>query len=191
MAAYLEPDAPLGRLLSRITQEMPAEAVQRAKNVLLVGVGTGQNPRVIAYNLRESTGLSLNRSLTISRTESLRAYRQASLQTYQDSEVITSYQWLATKSARSCVACLAQDGKVFEKSAPFPAHVRCRCTVVPIVGQPRDRETGEEWRNLKTFKTRSWDGRQRRRGELGKYAFPISLASGKTSSMAHPFTMTA
>jgi SPP1 gp7 family putative phage head morphogenesis protein len=145
-ASALSDESPLARLIERITAEMPLEAVKGARDAILVGVSTGAGPRVVASNFRTSTGASLTRSLRIARTEGLRAYRQAALQTYQEAEVVESWQWLSTKSLRSCAACLALDGRVFPKDEPFAAHVNCRCSPIPVLsGGPRPRKTAAEW----------------------------------------------
>jgi SPP1 gp7 family putative phage head morphogenesis protein len=138
--------SPLAGLLDKIKDEMPQAAIQKAKDVLTIGVATGQGPRVIATNFRAVTGESLTRSLTIARTETLRVYRNASLIKYQESEAVEGWEWMATKSLRSCAACLANDGKVFSKDTPFASHVRCRCTPIPVIaGGARKRTPASEW----------------------------------------------
>jgi SPP1 gp7 family putative phage head morphogenesis protein len=138
--------SPLSGLLDKITKEMPADARKRAENALLIGVSTGQGPRVIAANLRTATGISLNRSLLIARTEGLRAYRNAALITYKESDVVSAWIWTASLSPRTCPACLAMHNTIHPKNEPFAAHPRCRCAPRPYIeGVKPNTGSGEDW----------------------------------------------
>jgi hypothetical protein len=84
---------------------------------------------------------------TIARTETLRVYRLTTLERYRASGVVVGYRRLASKSARTCVACLMADGRFYALDEPFDQHPNCRCTLVPVLrtGDLVQWETGQEW----------------------------------------------
>lgn len=143
IAASLRSTSPLGKLL----EGFGSVAFQHVAGVLRDAVALGHNPRKIAGQVRDSLGVPIHRALLISRTESNRAYRQATIQTYQQSDLVTGWRWVASKSSRTCLACLALDGTFFPKDKPFPAHPACRCTMVPAIDgeQPSKRESAGDW----------------------------------------------
>lgn len=152
LVGQLHNGAPLDVLLG----ELGPEAAQRVKDALLEGLAMGRNPRVIARDVRRSMGMPLTRSLRISRTEVLRAHRLATLANYQaNSDVVKGWRWSASHSSRTCLACLAMDGKVFPLDKPPPMHVNCRCSCIPVTvswqdlgvdaPEPDLGETGAEW----------------------------------------------
>lgn len=141
IVGQLADGSPLTELLDVLGQAT-SQAIQRA---LIVGIGAGQHPRVIARSIRQQTGMGLTRAITIARTESMRAYRTANIDTYKESEVITRYRWMATKSRRTCIACLGIDGEEFDLEVEPKNHVRCRCTVIPVTETVPRFQTGSEW----------------------------------------------
>lgn len=152
LVGQLHNGAPLDVLLG----ELGPEASQRVKDALLEGLAMGRNPRVIARDVRRSMGMPLTRSLRIARTEVLQSYRRAFLRNLQQNDdVVTGWRWSASHSSRTCLACLAMDGKVFPLDKPPPMHVQCRCSCIPVTVSWRDLgvdapepdlgETGAEW----------------------------------------------
>jgi len=143
-AAGLTSDASPVRSLFAKQGERVAAGVARE---LSAGVAEGADVRTIAGRVRDVLGGELTRSLTVARTETLRAYRAAALDTFEGSGVVARYEWLCALDARACVVCLALDGSTFATRQPMPAHVNCRCAVVPVVtGRPRaPRLTGREF----------------------------------------------
>lgn len=117
-------------------------------NELVRATALGQSPRVTADRMvRNGLSQSLTRMLTVARTETLRVYKEASRQTYINSKVVSSYRRLATRDARTCVGCLAQDGKEYPLNEPFASHPNCRCTLIPNVAgyKPAQWELGPAW----------------------------------------------
>jgi SPP1 gp7 family putative phage head morphogenesis protein len=152
MMGSLSDGAPLEALLG----ELGPDAAQRVKDALLEGLAMGRNPRVIARDVRRNMGMPLTRSLRIARTETLRAHRLATLANFQaNSDVVKGWRWSASHSSRTCLACLAMDGKVFPLDKPPPMHVNCRCSCIPVTvswqdlgvdaPEPDLGETGAEW----------------------------------------------
>lgn len=113
-----------GSPLAALLDSFGPVASRYASEAILEAVTTGKNPRAIAGRVRDALGVPLHRALLISRTEAVRAYRQGSLQSYQDNG-IKQWRWVAAKSPRTCLNCLARDGEIYEVEKPFPAHPAC------------------------------------------------------------------
>lgn len=107
-------------------------AVDAITGKLIEGVALGRNPRVIAREMAQASGMSLARALNVARTEQIRAYRESSRQLYQQAG-ITQYRRLAAKNPRTCAVCLALSGRIYDTAQVMHSHVSCRCVQLPIV----------------------------------------------------------
>lgn len=127
---------------------MYPQAAQGMLDALIRGVGLGWNPTKTARAMREGLGVGLQTSLRTARTETLRAYREATLAQYRQAPVIEGYRRLASKSSRTCIACIALDGEWFPLTTPFEEHVQGRCTPVPSL-KPDEKivnwQPAQEW----------------------------------------------
>lgn len=151
LTGLFDPGAPLAELLSGYGQA----AVNEAEKVLFLALGTGDNPNKTKRKLRKAVNaasdtleeMSATRAQAIARTEMLRAYRTGEQTSFQENRhIVSGWRWLCAKQPRTCAACLALDGQVFDVDEPFGAHVLCRCTMVPMTeSTPAHRETGEAW----------------------------------------------
>lgn len=143
LVGVLRDESPLASVL----KEFAGTNAGRIKDVLLQGVAAGWNPRKIAAEFRRGLELPRARALMIARTESLRAYRLATQETYKaNSDIIRKWQWVASKSRRTCLNCLSRDGSLWELEKPLPAHPSCRCVAIPVLTKtPPPRETGAQW----------------------------------------------
>lgn len=143
VVGFLSPGAPLNRLLDRLA----GSAAERVRQKLVTAVALGRPARRVASEVREALGGNLTQALGLARTSIVGAYRASTLETYRaNADVVKAWRWLAAKSLRTCLNCLARDGTVWPLSKPMPAHWNCRCTFVPVVaGQTWRRQTGEEW----------------------------------------------
>jgi SPP1 gp7 family putative phage head morphogenesis protein len=111
---------------------LSAQVVERLRQRLSFALAAGWGPERTAQELRSALGIGLDRALRIARTEQLRAYRETTRWSYQ-SYGIQSWRWIASLDRRTCMACLMLDGRVFSVEEPQPAHVNCRCTIIPVV----------------------------------------------------------
>lgn len=140
--------AQAGQPLNRVLERAFPLAVEKLTDVLIRGTALGWNPRKTANTaVKEGLSNGLNHFLLVARDQQIRAYREASRDTYQASGVVYGYKRLATKNSRTCLACLALDGKIYETSELMPLHPQDRCTMIPLVkGFPAPTwETGSEW----------------------------------------------
>lgn len=118
--------------IQRMLAPLGAQAAAAIEESLTTGVAMGQNPRVIASQIRHQLGGNMVRALTISRTEVMRAHREAALATYRHSaDVIDGWTWVAGLGSRTCASCWAQHGSVHPLDEPMASHPRCRCVAVP------------------------------------------------------------
>jgi SPP1 gp7 family putative phage head morphogenesis protein len=128
MAGMLAEGSPLALLLN----QLPNDGAKVAGDALIQGLGLGKGAREIARDMRAALGGNLVRALRIARTETMRAYREATRAYYRQSGVVKQWEWRSARNERTCAACWAMDGKRFDLSEPMPAHVNCRCTMIPV-----------------------------------------------------------
>ena len=150
-----------GRIESSL-RPLPADQQAVMKQVLVRGVMVGDNPRTAAALMLKRLGGAFDggraRAQVIARTEMLSAHREAALASRKaNTDVLKGWMWTATKSDRTCPACLAMDGREFAVDASGPdGHPCCRCTAVPLTKTykelglnvdepPSDYQTGPEW----------------------------------------------
>lgn len=137
-----------GSPLRAVLQDASRAGPEALAQELIRGVALGLNPREIARRaMRQGLGTSFTRMLTIARTEVTRVARQTTQENYRHSKVVRGYRRVASKSQRTCVACLALDGQEYPLSVPFEEHVNGRCTMIPVLirGEPIAFQNGREW----------------------------------------------
>jgi SPP1 gp7 family putative phage head morphogenesis protein len=122
-----------GTPLTRLLDKLGPEAAREVREALVTGLVAGEGPRAVARRFREALGGSQARALLIARTETIRAYRNSTQRIYEaNADVLAGWMWLSARSSRTCVVCWAKDGEVFPVEKPMPAHVSCRCTMIPL-----------------------------------------------------------
>ena len=148
MVGFTGSGAPLANLL----QQAWPTIVGRLTRVLVDGTALGWNPRKTAKAITRQVGMDLTRSMRIARTEQLRAWRQSSIQGYRDQgSLIKGYRRHADKDTRTCIACLLEDGTLYDTEDDFTDHVQGRCAVIPVtrswaeLGFPDIEDTNVEW----------------------------------------------
>lgn len=151
-----------GAPLRELLDTLGPQAGQIVEDALKVGVAQGWTPdRIAAHARRQLRGVAANdetprlarRLATIARTETQRAFSEATRETYIQNGV-THYRWLSSRQpGRTCAACWALDGQLFEVEKPMPKHVNCRCVMVPELNpfseKPRDIVSSGETHFLK------------------------------------------
>lgn len=122
------------------------EAAKGASDALIRGVAVGSSVQKIGRDVQQALDVSRARALTIARTEAMRSYKSANLETYRATGLIQQYRRIATKSAKTCAACIALDGTLYDLDEEFAQHPCCRCTMIPVrAGSSSDYQTGIEW----------------------------------------------
>ena len=122
--------APLANLLN----PLGPEAITGVREKIGEGIALGKGPRETANLVRTAAGIPLSRSLLITRTETNRAFREATRLSYQsNSQVVKGYRRHADQSERTCMACIALDGKFYPLDRALDEHPNGRCALVPEV----------------------------------------------------------
>lgn len=137
-----------GQPLNVILQANYPLAVEAITDRLITGVAIGINPKEVARDIIKSNlSQAYRHTVLVARDQHLRAYRTATAQAYQNSGIVTRYKRLAAKNDRTCLACLALDGEIFDLGELMPLHPQDRCTMLPILAQfqPVNFQTGEAW----------------------------------------------
>ena len=138
------------RLGTATVPGLSADVVERIRGALEQALIEGWNPRKAAAYFRDAMGVGLTRSLAIARTETLRAYREATRFDYITYGV-ERWEWHAAMDIRTCCACAALDGEIFDVYQEPDMHVNCLCTMVPVIGEPGPRERRVQWPEEGTF----------------------------------------
>ena len=159
----------LDDIVTRTTQQiesllkpLPKQQQSVMRATLIRGIAVGDNPREAARLMLQRLGGVFdggrNRAEVIARTEMLDAYRAANTASLNaNTSVVASVMWSATKSDRTCPACLALDGTTYPVGTPGPIDHQCgRCTFIPVtktwkelgftgIEEPPAYQTGREW----------------------------------------------
>lgn len=116
-------------------------------------INNGEPLQALVRDLRPAFGAQ--RAKLIASTEVTRAYAQGSKEAYVASGVVKKLVWQASMDERVCIYCGSLHGKVVgieesfdgalpadlqEKTRPFalpPAHVGCRCWILPQIEEPK------------------------------------------------------
>lgn len=139
-----------GQPLAKLLETAYPQAAQGMITQMINGVALGVNPREVTRRImREGLAQGLNHVLLVTRDQHLRAYKMANLAQMKNSRVVSGYRRLAAKQTRTCLACLALDGKFYSLDDPFIQHTQCRCALLPVVMglNPIEIESGEAWFN--------------------------------------------
>lgn len=129
------------RIVGRASGGPLRESLERASAIgadgmtqqLAQGIALGKNPNQIAYDMiHAGLGQSFKRFATIARTEVMRTHREVLLEGFRQSGIVEGFVRIASKSLRTCIACLVLDGKVYRLDEEFEQHPNCRCQLIPI-----------------------------------------------------------
>jgi SPP1 gp7 family putative phage head morphogenesis protein len=122
-----------GRIRRSIAQSLIAgESMSQAQRRLRDELG-------IQTDRRKGFTRNFYRSLLIARTEIMRASNLGALAVYEaNADILSGWEWCATRSETTCRYCGALDGKRFAFGDPMLAppsgsHPGCRCSPLPIL----------------------------------------------------------
>jgi len=126
-----------------------AEYTTRIRRSVTTSLMQGEGMAQAQRRLRDELGVvtdrrkgfrrNFARTLMISRTEVMRASNLGALAVYeQNADILSGWEWLATKDERTCPICGALDGKRYkfddpQMQPPSGSHIGCRCTVAPVL----------------------------------------------------------
>lgn len=142
----LQAETPLGRIVQTLGDDLS----QGMKDVMARGMATGVGADVMVRALVKELRIPKVRAARIARTEVLRASNEGLRRAFIESGVVDGWQWSASLSARTCAACLANNGKVFPLSQRMQRHVQCRCSMSPWSKGMQTYPSGDEWLSAQT-----------------------------------------
>jgi SPP1 gp7 family putative phage head morphogenesis protein len=144
LSGALSPDSPLRGII----RSHGPRAVEIIERELIAGMGRGSGADEMVRSIRRQLGgdADVARLRALIRSESMRSYRASLFEQYSGMG-FRYWRWSCALSARSCLACISQGGKVFSMDDPFmPAHVNCRCSPAPATSDtPLRGMDGEAW----------------------------------------------
>jgi len=115
----------INKIADRIREEVrPGDAFAMKEGKIILNADG--NPRLALS--------AAQRPIVLARTETTRIANLGSVTDYKESQV-EKYRWVAALSDRTCPECEGLNGRIFDvNEAPAlpPAHVMCRCTIVPV-----------------------------------------------------------
>lgn len=115
-------------------QQLAPLVAGKIKSEVIKASALGTDFKRIARVLQETGDITKFRALSVARTEVNRVRRETTRQIYEDnSDILEGWEWVASKSTRTCPLCLAMDGRRFPLDEPFPQHVNCRCTMKSVI----------------------------------------------------------
>jgi len=125
------------------------EFILRMKRSLTASLIQGEGIQQAQRRLRDELGIQTDRrkgfkrnfyqTMMIARTEILRASNLGALQIYeQNRDILSGWEWVATRDGRTCPFCGGMDGKRFkfdsgQSTPPGSSHPGCRCTAMPVL----------------------------------------------------------
>lgn len=145
MVGIVADGTPLGIWLTQAT--LKAEMAAKVSDALIRGTALGWNPRKTARAVKDAFSGGLQRALNTARTVQLQVMRESFRAQMQASGLVSGYRRLASKSVRTCMACLMDDGRLYPIEQPMPEHNQGRCTSVPVIEgfPPVQWQQGRDW----------------------------------------------
>lgn len=121
-------------ILEYYARNLAPKVVKAIRAEVVKAAATGTDFRTIGKRLEMTGDITRSRALAVARTEVNRVRREtARLQLADRPDLFSGWEWVSSKSIRTCPTCLALDGTVFKLNEFFPQHVNCRCTLIPVI----------------------------------------------------------
>lgn len=120
---------------------------QQISRVLAQGIGEGRGVEAIARDINNKVdSIGRHRARLLARTEVIAAHAEASLNAYKEAGlegVNIKAEWSTAGDDAVCPECEAMEGREFkidEVSGMIPLHPNCRCSWLPVIGDPEGLE---------------------------------------------------
>lgn len=134
-------------ILEYYRQNLAPKVAKLIRSEVIIAAATGTDFNTLANRLVKTGQITKSRALSVARTEVNRVRRETSRQILEETPGVQEWEWVASKSRRTCPVCLEMDGRRFKVEEPFPQHVNCRCQIIAVIdGVDRPKRTiGREW----------------------------------------------
>ncbi len=127
------------REVAQISKNIDSETSNKIYWQLYKGVENMESIRDLSVRIADVfDNCTQERALMIARTETLRSFNTATIDSYKLAG-ISFAQFIVALDERTCDNCLALKGLVVpvdEARGSLPLHPRCRCTWIPVIGEP-------------------------------------------------------
>ena len=131
-------------ILEYYREQLAPKVAEMIRIEVIKAAAAGTDFRTIANRLLTTGQITRTRALMVARTEVNRVRREATRQAYIESGVTLQWEWVASKSIRTCPACLWLDGQRFELKDPFPQHPNCLISGT-VVNSPQTKAATRRW----------------------------------------------
>lgn len=134
-----------GAILKDWFKDLGAKTKTRVTQQLNIGIAQGEPVDVMVRRLKGTKALGYTDGVLNTSRHEIEAVVRTAVQHVQsharealfeeNQDVVDGEQWVSTLDLRTCPACAALDGEVFEigKGERPPAHWNCRCTTIPAL----------------------------------------------------------
>lgn len=127
--------------LDKMTRDTADRLVMAGREALIMGYGTRKTASLLRTKGIEGSVPQLEAMARTFLASASNYARVTSIERLTENKgILKGWKYVATLDGRTCPVCGHDDGKVFQrdKLPSLPRHVRCRCTVVPVVKSWRD-----------------------------------------------------
>lgn len=130
-----------------------AESVMRRDLAAAIADGYGVDKLVAKWQARSGAGALPGEVRALARTSMMAASNEAHLDVYRKNrDVVAGVRWEASFDRRTCVVCGRRHGSEWtvDKAPPLPAHLNCRCVLLPVFV---DRDLNEAVHGVAAYRT--------------------------------------
>lgn len=136
---------PLNRWLGRLGPETRAAVEQVIDRAVVENVNVGD----LARELAKETGMAERRALMVTRESTFGVQRRATDQSYrQNSDRLKGKMRVEVMDQKTCRACVALNGVIYDVKDNEPGHVNCRRRMIPVLKSGigiQEIESGDAW----------------------------------------------
>jgi hypothetical protein len=105
----------------------------KVANTIIDNVALGNNPKKIAYLIRDSLGGGLTDAMRMTRTVQIYSYREANRASYlANSDVVKGWVWMSTLDDVCCMSCVVMHGTYHTNDEVMDDHYNGHCVMLPI-----------------------------------------------------------
>lgn len=129
----------IGRRMTSSFAKISAQTKERMKRDLVDVISRGLGPDALMKKWLGASGSASSRMVSdakaLARTALMAASNEGHQAVYRENKhLFPRVRWEATFDDRTCAVCGALHGKEFDndKAPPIPAHLNCRCVLVPV-----------------------------------------------------------
>ena len=129
LVSYFSEGSPLMKRLDKLA----GENALKVANTIIDNVALGNNPKKIAYLIRDSLGGGLTDAMRMTRTVQIWSYRESSRASYlANSDIVSKWIWYSALSPTTCSSCISMHGTEHDLDEVLDDHFNGFCTAIPL-----------------------------------------------------------